>query len=381
MNDPLRFEDFRSGTLKQQFRYRSFSPTPVNRQWSWEDPAINTLLEKATRSLAGLDAFSNIVPDIGMYIEMHVIKEASTSSRIEGTRTGMDEALMPEEDILPERRNDWKEVRNYVSAMNQSIEQLRTLPLSNRLIRRAHEVLLQSVRGEYKTPGEFRRSQNWIGGTSLEDAVFIPPDHTEVPELMSDLERFWHNEEIEVPHLIRIAISHYQFETVHPFLDGNGRIGRLLIPLYLIGHGLLATPSLYLSAYLEQNRGAYYDALTTVRASHDLGHWIKFFLKAIHETSIKGQKTFQAILALRTEVEQPLLSLGSRAKNGAALLNRLYRNPLISVNEAAELLGVTHQTANVLIGDFERLGILEEQTGYRRNRQFFFSRYYQLFLV
>lgn len=381
MHEPLRFEEFVSGSEKRRYQYRSFSPIPVNRQWSWEDPAINTMLEKATRSLAGLDAFSNIVPDIDMYIEMHVIKEASTSSRIEGTRTGMDEALMAEEDILPERRNDWKEVRNYVSAMNGAIKQLGELPLSNRLIRQAHATLLHSVRGEHKTPGEFRRSQNWIGGTSLEDAIFIPQDHAEVPELMSDLERFWHNEDIEVPHLIRIALSHYQFETVHPFLDGNGRIGRLLIPLYLIGKGLLSKPSLYLSSYLEKNRGAYYDALTTARASNDLVHWIKFFLKAVHETALKGQQTFKDILALRNEVEQTLLSLGSRAKNGAALLNHLYRKPLVSVNEAAGLLDVTHQTANALVKDFERLGILEELTGYRRNRLFFFSRYYALFLA
>lgn len=380
MNDPLKFENFVSGSLEQQYEYKSFTPIPVNRQWSWEDPAINTLLEQATRSLAGLDAFSNIVPDIDMYIEMHVIKEASTSSKIEGTQTGMDEALMDEEDILPERRDDWQEVRNYVSAMNGAIEELKELPLSNRLLKKTHHTLLQSVRGEHKTPGEFRKSQNWIGGTSLIDAVFIPPHQARVGDLMSDLELFWHNDSIKVPHLIRVAISHYQFETIHPFLDGNGRIGRLLIPLYLINTGLLAKPSLYLSAYLEKNRGAYYDALTTVRISNNIIHWVKFILKAIDQTAQDGQETFKNILALRTRVEKINLTLGARAKNGSTLLRHLYRRPLVSVNDAAAILSVSHQTANSLIKEFEKLGILTELTGHRRNRLFFFREYYELFL-
>lgn len=379
MHEPLKFENFVSGSLKRQYEYSSFSPVPVNRQWYWEDPGINTLLEQATRSLAGLDAFSNIVPDIDLYIQMHVVKEANTSSMIEGTQTGMDEALMEEEDILPERRNDWREVRNYIRAMNEAIEELKTLPLSNRLLKQTHRTLLQSVRGEHKTPGEFRKSQNWIGGTSLRDAFFIPPDQREVPELTGDLELFWHNEAIEVPHLIKVAISHYQFETIHPFLDGNGRIGRLLIPLYLINSGLLAKPSLYLSAHLERHRGAYYDALTAVRASNDIAHWVKFFLNAVHVTALKGQETFKSILALRTKTETAVLSLGAKAKRASALVNHLYRRPIISVNDAAALLEVTHQTANALIKDFETLGILKEKTGYKRNRQFTFQDYYNLF--
>jgi Fic family protein len=263
--------------------------------------------------------------------------------------------------------------------MNEAIDELKTLPLSNRLLKQTHRTLLQSVRGEHKTPGEFRKSQNWIGGTSLRDAFFIPPDHREVPELTGDLELFWHNDTIEVPHLIKVAISHYQFETIHPFLDGNGRIGRLLIPLYLINSGLLAKPSLYLSAHLERHRGAYYDALTAVRASNDIGHWVKFFLNAVHNTALKGQETFKSILSLRTRTETAVLSLGAKAKRASVLVNHLYKRPIISVNDAAALLEVTHQTANALIKDFEALGILKEKTGYKRNRQFTFQDYYNLF--
>lgn len=376
----LKLEDFHSGEVKQQYKYKSFSPSLVNQVWTWEDPQINTLLEQASRSLAEINAFSLIVPDVDLFIQMHVVKEANTSSRIEGTQTQMDEALQNEEDILPEKRDDWKEVQNYIQAMNTAINELMTLPLSNRLLRQTHEILMQGVRGETKTPGEFRRSQNWIGGTSLTDAIFIPPHHDEIADLMSDLEKFWHNEEIDVPDLIRVAFSHYQFETIHPFLDGNGRIGRLLITLYFVNKGLLSKPCLYLSAYLEKNKGAYYDALTTVRSSHNMIHWVKFFLVAIRETAEKGKKTFQDILALRVRVDAFTMSLGGRAPNAKVLFNNLYKKPIISANGAATLLSVTHQTSSVLIRELEAAGFLREMTGYQRNRNYLFDPYFRLFL-
>ncbi len=377
----MNLKKFRSGVLKQQFQYKSFTPSLINQSWVWEDPKINTLLEQATRTLGELNAFSLMVPNVDLFIRMHIIKEAQTSSRIEGTATTMDEAVISKkEEIAPERRNDWEEVQNYVKAMNSAIEELEKLPLTSRLLLKAHEVLMQGVRGQRKTPGEFRRSQNWIGGTSLSDAVFIPPHHEEILELMSDLEKFWHNDQIEVPHLIRIAISHYQFETIHPFLDGNGRVGRLLITLYLVRHGLLAKPSLYLSDYFEQNKGAYYDALTRVRVSHDLSHWIKMFLVATIATAEKGKATFQGILALRNEVESELMSMGRRAKNAHRLLNLLYCQPSVNTAIVARELKISRVAADRLLKTFTSAKILEEITGYKRNRLFHFERYFSLFL-
>lgn len=375
----MKFEEFISGSYTQQYQYKSFLPTTVNCSWTWEDPRINVLLESATKALSELNAFSLIVPDVDLFIRMHVIKEANTSSRIEGTRTEMDEAVLDEEAVLPERRNDWREVRNYVEAMNTAIAELENLPLSLRLLRKTHEILLSGVRGKRKTPGEFRRSQNWIGGSSLADAAFIPPHQDDMPSLLSDLEAFWHNEAIEVPHLVRCALSHYQFETIHPFLDGNGRIGRLLITLYLVSNGLLTKPTLYLSSYLEKHRGAYYDALTRVRESHDLGHWVRFFLQAVIATAENGRETFKQILALRQRMEQMIPTLSRRAEKGRSLLMCLYRSPSVTVNTVMKLLNMRYDPANALVNAMVEKGVLKEATGFQRNRIFIFQEYLNIF--
>lgn len=377
----MKFEHFKAGRWQQRLQYKSFEPTPVDHDWTWEDPGINVLLESANRALGQLNAFSLIVPDIDLFIQMHVVKEAQKSSRIEGTQTGVNEALLPEDHIRPEARDDWREVRNYIDAINGALAGLEALPLSNRLLRHAHATLLSGVRGEHKLPGEFRTSQNWIGGSGLADAAFIPPHHEGVPDLMGDLERFWHDDNIAVPHLIRVAISHYQFETIHPFLDGNGRIGRLFIPLYLVSNGLLAKPSLYLSDFFERNRASYYDALMRVRVANDLIHWVRFFLQGITETATKGRDVFGQILALRTDVEQRILTLGKRAPNARAALNILYRQPLIAAAELEQAMAVSNPTAQRLLRDMERLGILSESTGQMRDRLYAFEPYLKLFVM
>lgn len=375
----MNIKDFKSGTLRQEYQYKSFIPEMINHTFTWDDPQINTMLEDATRALGELNAFTMIVPNVDMFIQMHITKEANTSSKIEGTKTEMDEVLISKDQVDPEKRDDWQEVRNYIDAMNSAIKELETLPISNRLIKNIHAILLNSVRGEAKQPGEFRKSQNWIGGASLTTAYFIPPHHNEVNELMSDLEKFLHNEEIFVPHLIKIAIAHYQFETIHPFLDGNGRIGRLLITLYLVSNGLLKKPSLYLSDFIERNKSVYYESLTRVRTDNDLIHWIKFFLEAVISTANSGIRTFQNILSLKQEMDSIIIGFGKKAHNASKLIEFLYQKPIVSISDIIEPLNVSKQTASVLVKEFEEKGILIEITGYERNKLFAFNKYLSIY--
>lgn len=376
----MKIEDFKAGHYQQENKYKSFIPNKINVEWTWVDPKINSLLSEADQKIGSLNAFSLYVPDVDIFIRMHIVKEATQSSRIEGTKTEVEEVLLKNEELLPEKRNDWKEVQNYIEAMNHSISMLEKLPVSTRLIKESHKILLQSVRGEHKTPGEFRKSQNWIGGATINDAVFIPPPQTEVPELMSDLESFLLNENINVPPLIKAALAHYQFETIHPFLDGNGRIGRLLITLFLISSGVLSKPTLYLSDYFEKHRNLYYDNLNNVRAANNLTQWIKFFLVAVIETSKRGIQTFNQILALKEEIENDrIISLGKKLPKAKKLINYLYGNPILSSADITQKLNVTPATANSLIEDFIKLRILVEITGGKRYRVYSFQKYLNLF--
>jgi len=374
-------KDFKSGSLKQGYKYQYFMPEKINHDFSWEDTSINTLLEKASFHLGALNSFSSLVPDADMFIIMHIFKEAVISNRIEGTRTNIEEALNEQDNLDPEKRNDWQEVHNYVKAMNNAIQELENLPLSNRLIKNTHKILLSTGRGEHKSPGEFRISQNWIGGTTLSDAVFIPPAHEELPELLSDLELFFNNTNINIPHLIRIAIAHYQFETIHPFLDGNGRIGRLLISLYLVHSKVLQKPLLYLSDFFEKNKTLYYDNLTFVRTKNDISQWIKYFLEGVSQTAENSAQTLKKIIELKTDLEKnKLLSLGKRTKTANEFLYFLFHSPVITSTALQKEMKITAKTANSLIDAFIGLNILKERTGYSRNRIFVFNKYVELFM-
>lgn len=376
----MRIEDFNSGEYRQEYKYKSFIPTTINREWVWIDPKINLLLSEADLMLGNLNAFSLYVPNIDVFIRMHVVKEATQSSRIEGTQTEIEEVILGDEYIQPERKDDRKEVQNYIEAMNKSISKLESLPVSTRMLRDAHKILMQGVRGEGKQPGSFRKSQNWIGGTTINDAVFVPPSHTDLNDLMGDLENFLHNENIDVPSLIKAAIIHYQFETIHPFLDGNGRIGRLLITLQLVSSGILRKPVLYISDYFEKHRTLYYDNLNRVRTNNDLGQWIKFFLVAVTETSKSGVQTMQSILELRDTIEKKkIINLGKKTPNAKRLLEELFANPIVSSNDIAKRLDITSATANSLIENFTSRGILKEISGRKRDRLFSFVDYLNLF--
>lgn len=372
-------KNFKSGTLINQGFYRSFQPELINKQLLIDNMEVLELLSKADRELGRLDMYSKHIPNIDLFISMHVAKEATKSSRIEGTQTNIDEALLEKEDIPLDKRDDWEEVQNYIKAMEWAVLSLDKLPFSTRLIRETHKVLLQGVRGEKKQPGEFRTSQNWIGGATLNDAIFIPPVHITVPELMSDIEKFLHNDEIHFPELLKIGLVHYQFETIHPFLDGNGRVGRLLIPLYLVSKGILQKPILYLSDFFEKNRKLYYENLTLVREKNDINQWFKFFLVGIIQTAESGIATFDRILQLQKSTEIQLQTLGSRAANAKKVIDYLYKRPIINAEKISEITRISMPTAYKLIVDLERLEILKEITGGQRGRTYVYDKYFQIF--
>lgn len=377
-------KNYKSGTYLKEgantpHQYDFFMPTKIDKNFIMEDQKIFIYLEKATKLLGELNAYAKLIPDVDFFIQMHVRVEAVSSSKIEGTKTEMNEVLLPEGDIDPEKRNDWLEVQNYIKAMNNAISSLGELPVSVRLIKKAHQDLLSDVRGEHKLPGEIRISQNWIGGASISTAHFVPPHYEKVPELLSDWEFFWHNYSIDVPVLLKIAIGHYQFETIHPFLDGNGRIGRLLISLQLIERDFISKPVLYISNYFEKHRQAYYDALDNVRRKNDLEGWILFFLEGVLQTAENSKKTFENIILLRKTFEEKVSTLGRRVVRARKLLLFLFSQPIVGVHKVAEHLDIKYNSANNLIKDFENLGILKEITGYSRNRLFIMKEYIQLF--
>lgn len=375
----MNLSNFKAGKPVQRYQYKSFEPNLVNIAWQIDNAELVMILSQANIKLGELNAFSQLIPDVDFFIKMHVLKEGTKSSKIEGTQTNLDEAIQKEAYIQPEKKDDWQEVQNYVQAMNQAIESLENLPLSNRLLKQTHKILLQGVRGTHKLPGEFRQSQNWIGGISLADATFIPPYQDSVPDLMADLERFLHNENIPVPHLIKVGIAHYQFETIHPFLDGNGRIGRLLITLFLVSNDLLHKPTLYLSDFFEKNKALYYDNLTRVRTHNDLTQWLKFFLEGVRSTSENSIQTFKNIIKLRSEAEHKIISLGKKQVLAKSFLQYLYSSPITDAADAAEALGIYVSTALRLMDDFIKLKILVEVTGFKRNRIFAFDDYIKLF--
>lgn len=370
--------DFISGKYVNQGYYQSFNPNLINRNWQINDMSVLQLLSKADRFLGRLDMYSEYV-NIDLFIRMHIAKEATQSSKIEGTQTNVEEVFFNKEEVSEEKRDDWEEVQNYISAMNEAVKLLHTLPFSSRLIKQTHKILLQGVRGKQKLPGEYRTSQNWIGGASINDAVFIPPNHTDINELMSDLEKFANDELNPLPDLIKIAIIHYQFETIHPFLDGNGRVGRLLITLYLVDKGILKQPILYLSDFFERNRMLYYDNLMRARTHNDVNQWLKFFLTGIIEISKNGVETFNGIMQLQKNLDIKLQTLGIRSIEAQKIIDYLYKNPVIDASKVEKIINKSKATHYKLIADLERLEILKEISGAQRNKLYVFKDYLDLF--
>ena len=372
-------KEFIAGIYQNQGSYKSFQPNFIHREWSIDDMSIIQLLSEADRMIGRLDMYSEYIPNINLFMRMHILKEATESSRIEGTQTNIEEALLDKNDVQIDRREDWEEVHNYIKALNYAINRLNELPLSTRLIKEIHYILLQGVRGKHKLPGEFRSSQNWIGGASLRDAIFIPPNYHSINDLMSDLEKFIHSESVLLPDLLKIALVHYQFETIHPFLDGNGRVGRLMIALYLVEKGILKQPVLYLSSFFEKHRQLYYDNLMNVRLKNDISQWFKFFLVSIIETAKQGVNTFDAILKLKKEKEELIQQQSKRVPHLLIILTYLYEQPLINVDKVMELTGKTLPTAHKIIQEMIGFGILKEVSSTKSDKMYIFYAYTSLF--
>ncbi|MDR0954303.1 MAG: Fic family protein [Rikenellaceae bacterium] len=372
-------KSFKSGRIVRQAYYNCFIPNKINQEWIIDDPLVNDLLSKADQAIGRLDSFSDFIPNINLFISMHVAKEATQSTKIEGTQTNIEDVFQPRENLPQEKRDDWDEVQNYIKALDFATQEMKQFPFSSRLIRNIHEQLIQGVRGKDKLPGTFRTSQNWIGGATINDAKFVPPVHTEIPELMSDLEKFANNTAIHVPDLIRIALIHYQFETIHPFLDGNGRIGRILIPIYLEQKGILKCPTLYLSDFFEKNRQLYYDNLMKVRTDNDIVQWIKFFLVGITDVSNNSIETFQKIIQLKKETDDKLLRLKGKALDANKVMERLYQSPIIDVMGVQSAIGKSQASAYNLLKELEGLQILAK-IGSRKKQDYVFRDYLSLFL-
>lgn len=372
----------RSGRyLTQPTGYKAFVPATIPPDPPIEfDLELINLLSRADQSVARLDGIASILPDPDLFVAMYVRREAVLSSQIEGTQSSLDDVLQFEAD--PQSRQlpmDVGEVVNYVRAMNHGLSRLESLPLSLRLIREIHGILLENVRGSDRTPGEFRRSQNWIGSANvpLAQATFVPPPPAELMNALDDFEKFLH-EDHALPILIRCGIAHAQFETIHPFLDGNGRVGRLLITFMLCDSGVLSRPLLYLSHYLKRYRAEYYDRLMAIRSNGDWEGWLKFFLRGIEDTATEATETGVAIVELRERYRELIASNGVGV-NGHTLLDMLFRLPVVNVNRVRDHLGVSYPTANNLVQQFESFGLLDEISGRERNRLFRFTPYVALF--
>lgn len=377
----MKLEDYKSGEYKQGVGYKAFLPSRINHNWGWGDTKLDYLLAEANRQIGELNAYSLLLPNVDLYIKMHVTIEANKSSRIEGTKTTIEDDLSDLQDVSLEKRDDWEEVQNYVKATNFSIERINEgFPICNRLFKEIHKILLAGVRGEKKTPGEFRISQNWIGGTMPSTAVYVPPLVEDLNNCLTDLELFINNEKIDTPELIKIAIIHYQFESIHPFLDGNGRIGRLLIPLYLQSKKYLDNPCLYISFFFKKNRDLYYQKLNNVRTNNDIIGWIKFFLEGIIETAKIAKEKFKNVVELTKKIDGKLTELNVKFDNAKKVMDYFYNEPYSSRKKLADALGMPDSTVNGVVNELKRVNIIKETTGFSKNQIFVFSEYVNIFL-
>ena len=364
--------------LSGEAQYKSFIPNELPFKLTLND-SLQDLLSKANLALGRLDGIGELLPDVDFFILMYVRKEATLSSQIEGTQATFSDLLKAESKLEnAEIHNDVDEIQNYIESVNYGLERLNTFPLSLHLIKEIHEKLLKGVRGENKTPGEFRRSQNWVGGSSISNATFIPPPVDEMNRSLHNLENFIYDKS-PLPILIKTGIIHSQFETIHPFLAGNGRIGRLLITFYLCQKGILKKPMLYLSEYFKKNRQSYYERLNDVRDKDDIEGWLRFFLEGVRVTSDNAVETVRRINEMRNSDLEKVIKKGVSKEKSIILFNHLYRSPYVNIKSVEKLTASKNPTAIGIVNNFVDLEILKEVTGKKRNKVFVYDRYLKMF--
>ena len=373
----------RSGRyVTQPAGYRAFIPSAFPPLDLAVDAELLMALGRADRALARLDGAATVLPDVDLFISMYIVQEATKSSQIEGTQASMVDVFEVQADADDrERRDAVREIQNYIEAMNHGLRRLPDLPVSLRLVGEIHRILMSEVRGgdSARTPGEFRRSQNWIGGSSPGNARFVPPPVDEMNRCLDEWEKSVHNRE-QIPPLLHIGMLHAQFETIHPFLDGNGRVGRLLVTFLLTEQGVLVQPLLYLSIFFKAHQEEYYRRLQATRDVGDWEGWLRFFVDGVAETATGATDTVRSIIRLRDSDRARLSELGRKGASAMRLHDFLFSRPVITAKTVQEFLGITHPTANSLISDFERLGVLHEWTGHRRNRSWIYKGYLDIFL-
>jgi Fic family protein len=375
----MKIKDFKAGEFKSQDSYKSFTPSKINHDWSIDDDKISYLLSKADRLIGELNVYTHLMPNVNNFIRMFMRKEAVSIARLKGSHATLEDSLFKHEKIDPKKKLDWYDVYYYVNAINVAINDLKSNSLSNRLIKHAHTVVLNSIRGENIQMGEYRDSDAWVNGNNLNDAQFIPPQPSEINDLMEDLQAFIQNQNSFIPPLIKIAIIHYQFLTIHPFRDGNNRMALLLITLFLINERILLKPSLCLSDYFEKHRTFYYDNLMAVRTNNNMTKWIQFFLESVIQTVEYNISVLKKIIDLRKAKRDKIVSMDAKNKKFQELLHLLFWQPIIDTNDVINEMNVSKVTALRLIYDFIEMGILKEKTGFKRNRIFVFEQYIQLF--
>lgn len=374
-------EDFSSGHYESQGDYESFIPAKMNTPRSWTDPEINELLQNASYALGSLRMYSPQVPEYDIFVHMLMANEAVKSSKIEGTHTDLEEFFRPIDELAPEKRYDRQEVQNYFNALTETIPLVldEGFPLSTRLICTAHRILMYGARGQNKSPGSYRKSQNWIGGEKPSDARLVPPPATRINELISDLENFLHAPHYALPELIRVGMAHWQFETIHPFLDGNGRVGRLIILWYLLETGLLHVPCFFIADYIEKHRQEYYDRLHAVVAHSDMINWLKFFLTATIETVRTTHHKFECMTDLMQEYEAIRPQIDGETGDVNLVFRHMYHSPVFSITELASATNLADDTLQRIVDSMQAKGVVHAATGVHGDQRYVAKDFLRIF--